>query len=306
MARGFEGITLSFSGHESFPFRYTWMPKAVRHLLDDPHVFRRDNATVLLGVGKNMVRSIRHWAVTLGVAAPTDRRGKMEVTVLGRRLFGPSGWDPSLEDLGTLWLLHWQLAHRPEKASTWYLVFNRWNHAYFTKRQLTEWLLEIARSVSGTRATVTTIRRDVDVFVRTYRPSEAPQSVPLEDTFDCPLAELNLLEEVDTGLFGLMPAYRPSIPIEVFTYATLCYWSKHAPSQRTLTFETLHLAPGSPGQVFRLSEGDIASRLERLPSSSGLEYDETAGRRVLIRRDPSVEPLEVLAEYYRQGDSDGR
>lgn len=300
-----EDVTFKFSGHESFPFRYTWMHKAVQQLREDPAIFRRDDATLRLGVGKNMVRSIRHWALALGIAAPSSRKGELEVTELGERLFGQNCWDPYLEDIGTLWLLHWQLAHRPHMSSTWFLVFNRWNQQYFMKDRLTEWLFQIAQSSPGTRATLATIKRDVDVFVRTYRPSDAPQSIPVEDTFDCPLAELNLLDEVEAGLYTLMPSYRTSLPLGIFAYSALAYWSERAPNQNTLTFESIHLAPGSPGQVFRLVENDLAEKLEKLPGWIGIHYDETAGRRVLIRRGTVAQPLQVLDWYYKREVEDG-
>ena len=51
-------IKPSFSGHETFPFRYTWLKKGVDAVRDDPSVFTSDRATITLGVGKNMVRSI--------------------------------------------------------------------------------------------------------------------------------------------------------------------------------------------------------------------------------------------------------
>jgi hypothetical protein len=48
------------SGHESFPCRYTWLPKAVRGLEGNPRLFSdEDQAMVDLGLGKNMVRSAR-------------------------------------------------------------------------------------------------------------------------------------------------------------------------------------------------------------------------------------------------------
>ena len=49
----------SFSGHETFVFRYGWLTKAVTAVTEDPGVFAREDAIVRLGVGKNMVRSIR-------------------------------------------------------------------------------------------------------------------------------------------------------------------------------------------------------------------------------------------------------
>ena len=51
----------SFSGHQTFPFRYTWLKKGVDAVAEDPTVFSSEDASVTLGVGKNMVDSIRYW-----------------------------------------------------------------------------------------------------------------------------------------------------------------------------------------------------------------------------------------------------
>lgn len=63
-----------FSGHETFPCRYAWLPKAAREVNREPSVFssdREDDAMVRLGVGKNMVRAIRFWAEVMDIIATT-------------------------------------------------------------------------------------------------------------------------------------------------------------------------------------------------------------------------------------------
>jgi hypothetical protein len=55
----------NFSGHETFPFRYPWLPKAVQGLGRYPDLFAREDALIHLGVGKNMVALIRYWAKVL-------------------------------------------------------------------------------------------------------------------------------------------------------------------------------------------------------------------------------------------------
>ncbi len=64
---GVGAVQHSFSGHETFPFRYPWLKKGFDAVLVDGNVFLRDNAITTLGVGKNMVRSIRHWCLASGV-----------------------------------------------------------------------------------------------------------------------------------------------------------------------------------------------------------------------------------------------
>jgi hypothetical protein len=289
-----------FSGHETFPFRYTWLPKGVTSLREDPELFTRKDALVTLGVGKNMVRSIRHWCTAAGVIERVDRKGQMKVKDLGLSLFGENGWDPFLEDPGTLWLLHWQLVSNPSPASTWHLAFTRWNADRFGRDELVDWLLGFAQRVSGARPTPSSLRRDVDAFIRTYVPAQAKRERPLEDTFDCPLVELGLLEEVERGLYRFTRGSKPTLPDGVFASALIDYWLLRAPNERTLSFESILHGPGSPGGAFKLSENSLAERLERLPEWTGLTFDDTAGMRNVLRTNAEAEfdPLEALARYY--------
>src|SRR5438552_10661957 len=114
----------SFSGHETFPFRYPWLKKGFDASRDDGGVFLRDDATTTLGVGKNMVRSIRHWCLTAGILEE-DIDG-LHPTALGEVLLADDGLDPYLEDPATLWLLHWQIAGNRFRATTWF-----WTFSYF-------------------------------------------------------------------------------------------------------------------------------------------------------------------------------
>jgi hypothetical protein len=82
-----------FSGHETFVCRYAWLPKAVLHLSDgkNANLFsNEDDAMVRLGVGKNMVRSIRFWAETAGIIEPLGDHKEYAVTRFGQELLGHS------------------------------------------------------------------------------------------------------------------------------------------------------------------------------------------------------------------------
>lgn len=287
----------NFSGHETFPVRYTWLPKAVQHLSKDKNLFTKDDAMIRLGVGKNMVASIRYWAGAFGLV--DRKRGVEEPTDLGNKLLGSGGWDPYLEDPGTLWLLHWQLASRPEKTSTWFLVFSLWGRETFTRDELTAWLLEFVRPLKHVRATPGSMKRDVEVFVRTYTPSSQRVGKFAEDSFDSPLVELGLMQEVGRDAYRFVRGPQPTLPDAILTYALLDFWRENAQRQQTLGFETLLHGRGSPGAVFRLTENALAERLEHLPASSGLHFDDTAGMRQLLRLSPALaEPLALLGAYY--------
>src|SRR4051794_23239788 len=91
--------------------RYAWLKKAVDAAAVTPSLFASDDAMAVLGVGKNMVRSIRFWALATSVLeeVPKTRGVELRPTQFGKSLFGEQGFDPFLEDAASLWLLHWRI-----------------------------------------------------------------------------------------------------------------------------------------------------------------------------------------------------
>jgi hypothetical protein len=324
----------SFAGHETFTLRYGWLKKAVDAVHEDPLVFTREDALVRLGVGKNMVRSIRHWGVATGILEEdtnyTNNRGRsIRPSPLGKLLFSRRGLDPYLEDPATLWLLHWQLASTPEGPTTWYWAFNHFPESEFSKDKLLVGLQSLAEQAewdakkgSGVfdaqhppgrsgqrlptpfsrwkRVASNSLRRDVDCFIRTYVPSRATRTLVLEETLDCPLAELGLIQEIDAGrLYAFVRDEHLSLSAGIFAFALLRYWETGASQRQTLSFDEVAYRPGSPGRVFKLSENALTEYLESIEqfTERAITYDVTAGLRQLYRR-KAVDPLEVLCEQY--------
>lgn len=54
-----------FAGHQTFHPRFGWIKKAFDGVQRDQHIFSREDATVLLGVGKNMIEAIKFWGLAL-------------------------------------------------------------------------------------------------------------------------------------------------------------------------------------------------------------------------------------------------
>lgn len=292
---------LVFSGHQSFPLRYSWLPKAVHELEKDGRLFAREDALVRLGVGKNMVAAILFWSSALELITPTVQGHALNP--LAQRLLQADGWDPYLETTASLWILQWLLTRRSDRASTWHFAFTRWNRAVFTRDELVAWLLMIVRQNGTSRASRGSLQRDADVFLRTYVPSHERGKRPVEDSFDCPLSELGLIAEIDRGLYAFSRGNQPTLPREVVAYAVLDYWHLHADTQETLSFERLLHGPGAPGGAFQLSEPALVALLEKLPTDSGLRYDESAGMRRVVRELSNCrqDPLDTLAPAFRVG-----
>lgn len=65
-------LVTKFAGHDTFPVRYGWPKMAGDGVEEDPELSTRDNAIISLGVGNNMVRSIRRrWPTAFWKTTPT-------------------------------------------------------------------------------------------------------------------------------------------------------------------------------------------------------------------------------------------
>ncbi len=300
---------LQFSGHETFPLRYGWLKKVFdavrireRQDLDTQSVFNTDEAIGTFGVGKNMVAAMRHWALAAGIVEPvTPRSGSLRTTPLGQVLLDDAGWDPWLEDPDSLWLLHWQFAATPAKTSTWYWVFNYFPHTHFDRQLIRENLRQLCDAQGMKKVAHSTLRRDVECFIRTY--VTKPEVASPEEALECPLTELVLLvAHGRTESFQLIRGARPALSPHMFAYAVAQFWQCRYPRTRTMSFEALMHEPGAPGRVFQLHEEalmDLVMELEQV-STGVLTWSETAGLRQLICHvEPDqLKPLSLMASKY--------
>lgn len=294
----------SFSGHETFPFRYPWLKKGFDAALKDGNVFLRDNAITTLGVGKNMVRSIRHWCLTAGVLTESrDGGATLRPTALGSLLLADGGLDPYLEDPATLWLLHWQIASNRNRATTWFWTFSHFHEPEFTREALSSALYKWTQTLSGKQVAESSLKRDVEVFLRTYVPSRQNRRDIAEDSLDCPLVELGLvIQPDDRSTYQFRRGAQRGLPDGIFLYAVLCFWDGFSPTAETLALHDIARCPGSPGRLFKIDESSLVERLERIEKQTEgrFSYVETAGLRQLYRR-KKLDPSKVLAEAYAIG-----
>lgn len=289
----------SFSGHESFPLRFAWLKKGYDHLRADPQFFSDPDAMVELGVGKNMVRSIRHWglACRMWQEVPATRGRSLEPTDIGDALLADGGWDPYLEDPGTLWWLHWSLARNPERATTWTWTFAvRGGISRLTRDALVAELDTLQRELPGRTSPRSSLKRDVDVLARSYI-RDGGHRRSYEDALDAPLAELGLIRAGhERGSLELLAGDWPSLPLGVFeaTLAEDCA----ARGLRAIPLNTLLYGPGAPGRVLRLTETALVQRLVELRARGWL-FDDTAGLHQLMVPTTAPTPFEALAAHYR-------
>lgn len=292
-----------FTGHETFPLRYGWLKKAFDAVKktqgkENKFVFGEE-AIAQFGVGKNMVDAMRHWAKVTSII--TENSIGYEVTPFGSSIFGKKGADPYLENHTSLWLLHLALAGTPDKT-TWYWVFNHFSAQSFERHHLVEALLKLAKEKEWSRVASTTVKRDVECFLRTYAPKSSSGRGAIEGNLESPLVELSLIKSIGKkDGYQLVRGQKPTLPDAVFLKALCEFWDRYA-SSNTLSFEVIQHEPGSPGRIFLLDEFDLVGRLHHLEelTSGALRWSETAGlRQVMRERDvkPSTIDKLIRASY---------
>ncbi len=299
-----------FSGHETFPIRYGWLKKvrdAIALRADDPlnrNVFVADEAIASFGVGKNMVASMRYWALATHVIEEKSKgnsKGPYAVTPLGQALFSDEGWDPYLEEPASLWWLHWQIAANPRPTTTIYFVFNHLNTTTFYREQLTAEIRKYCVEIEYRDLADFTLKRDTDCFVRTYISRGGDSE---EEALESQMSELGLLQPIGKrDGFLLSRGPKPSLPNEVFLYG-LVQFAIGRPNSSSLNVETLAHDPGSPGRVFLLDEESLLERLAAIEELSGgqVTWSETAGlRQIFFKVDPkTINMKALLAGAYRK------
>jgi hypothetical protein len=153
---------ISFSGHEKFHCRQFWLKKGCDFLQAD-RKFSDDDAVVALGVGKNMVNSIRYWLKAFNLVDENEQPNQF-----AQMLLSEHGADRYLEDAGTLWLLHYRLV-TSAYATLYSVFFNEFRKARieFTKDHVLNFLLRKCDEW-GSSVSENSLNADIDVFVKTY------------------------------------------------------------------------------------------------------------------------------------------
>ena len=292
-----------FARHETFQPRYGWVKKAVDAAAHDASAFNRDSAVVELGVGKNMVRSMRHWGVSFkvlsNVKGEETRSADCGITAFGEVLFGERGWDAYSEQLGTLWLLHWMLLAPLCRVPVWWLAFSEFPGVEFTEEQLQQFVTDRTRGWADPHPS--SIKKDVSCMLRMY--SLGHMRASYEELVDCPFRELELVRpsSVSPGSFRFLIGDKPTLPPSVAAFACLDFLARVESGAKTVAVSRLAIEPGAPGRVFRLSEGALLALLEQAATiHEDVEVTHVAGiPQFAFAGEPAYVATELLRDHYR-------
>jgi len=259
----------TFANHQTFHPRFGWIKKGFDAATEDPDVFNRADAPVILGVGKNMVEAIRFWCIATGVLQrqPNPDRPRMSIAVptqLGQALLADGGLDPFMEDATTLWILHWRALSAPTLLPVWWSAFNDFTALEFTEAELLHFCIDEVANTTWSQPNPSSIRKDVDCLLRMYTSRDTRGRQTLDELLDSPFRELGIISPSPSGTdaYRFVRGAKPSLTPVAVTYACLDYMAMTEPGARTASLTRLTADPGSPGRILKLTEDVVLTALE--------------------------------------------
>ena len=190
-------MAMRFRAHDTFFIRKGWLSKGMERIVAKPDLFvdKNENPMDILGIGTNMVKALRYWLQAVGLTEePTTGRRVQNLTEFGQSVYEN---DRYIEELGTLYLLQYQLAKRKTDATSWYFFFNEFNMSEFTKEEFVQEIQNyVAMSDGDTTVAIRSLNDDFTCIVNTYLPRYKTNSEKIspENNIDCPFGELGLID----------------------------------------------------------------------------------------------------------------
>jgi hypothetical protein len=278
----------SFSGHESFPCKSLWLKKGYDFVIEG-NDFNNPEAVIGLGVGKNMVASIRFWLKAFGVTENDN------ITWLGDYLFNDTnGKDKYLEDIATLWLLHFNLVFS-ETATLYNLFFCgvQRERTHFEREQVLTYVkLKMVEAGKITQFNANTVKKDIGVLLQNYCLPRKSQS---NEDFSSLLIDLDLIRQSSEGKgYYINVDGKRGVTREIFLYGLLKL--KEQEGDNTIAFDTIQ---ENVGLVFCMQDFETIEMLKQLANeySQYFAYSDVAGiKQVQFTKD--LDPRHVLDNYY--------
>ena len=263
-------------------YKEGWLSKGMEHVVakEDLFVDKNENPMDVLGIGSNMVKALRYWLQAVGVTQEATKGKRVQsLTALGREIFNN---DKFIEELGTLYLLQYQLAKQSEEATAWYYFFNEFTMSEFTREEFVQGLQNYIRmSDDASTVAIRSLNDDFTCIVNTYLPryKSNPSKVSPENNIDCPFGELGLIDIANKK----QKSYKKAIPAAKSFSPWVIYAviMDQANGRREISLNELLTKPKNIGKVYNFDAITMLDVLHEVENAGLIKIIRTAGLDVI-------------------------
>ncbi len=290
---------MQFGGHQSFHLRDQWLYKGTYWTNKSPQILLNTNnykiaekAIQKLGVGKNMVDSIRYWLKATKLIV-INKNG-IELTGTAKTILAK---DPYFEQDGTLFLIHYLLVTNKEFATTWYWFFNHFSAREFDKEALKNAFAAYISIKTNKKIKSATLEKDLNCLLRMYQVVEYTGRKTPETETPSPFAKYGWIKKRGES-FIRNKLNVSDFNINVFAYMFYVFWKNDLSQPEAVKLEDITFKENSPGRIFLFSEEEMNELVENCSKKTKyLNYSRTGG--YLILRPDKEQLKKALTNYYR-------
>ena len=275
-------MTMKFRAHDTFFIRKGWLSKGMKYVHNKPDVFvaKDENPMDVLGIGANMVKALRYWLQAVGLTEePNSGKRVQTFTPLGQSVFTN---DRYIEELGTLYLIHYRLSSNKSDATAWYYFFNEFTMSEFSRDDFVDFLQRrIRMEDSDATVAIRSLNDDFSCIINTYLPryKTSPNRVAPESNIDCPLGELGLIDILSKE----KKTYRKAIPVAstISPWVALAIIVDQAGESKEISLNELLTAPCNIGKTLNLDAISMLDVLYQIERIGKIKINRTAGLDVI-------------------------
>ena len=291
-------MAVKFRAHDTFFIRKGWLSKGMEQIVCKPDLFvdKEENPMDILGIGANMVKALRYWLQAVRLTQePKSGRRNQSLTKFGKLVYDN---DRYIEELGTLYLLQYQLASQKLEATAWYFFFNEFNMSEFTKEEFVQ-RIQSYLLISDEDNTVAerSLNDDFACIINTYLPryKTNPSKMSPENNIDCPFGELGLIDIVNKK----KKTFKKSIPAakSFNPWVILSVIIDQAKGSEEITLNELLTSPYNIGKIYNLDAITMLDILHDIETIGMLKIIRTAGLDV-IHISEKITFTECIEKYY--------
>lgn len=251
--------------HESFSIREGWLAKGIRIIKEDSKAFSSADATDILGIGTNMVKSLKYWMSATCLIEENNR--SITLSKFGELI---DKYDPYLEDNFSWWLIHLKMILNIEDSYIYNLFFNKCTMRVFSKRDIFEQISQILNN-NKLEYSENILQDEVNMIIKTYSIDEKIDNP--ENNFICPLSELNLIKKVDINAYErVKPDFRNLNYLIVYYLMIILSEDKDY-----LSIDDLIKLDNSPAKLLNLDKNLINEYLDEMKKQGLIVINRTAG-----------------------------
>lgn len=280
------GNKVKLKGHESFSIREGWLTKGLFEVDKDSALFSKKDLTDVLGIGTNMVKSLKYWLMTSNLIEES-KKNEYTLSELGKLLLK---YDPYLEDVFSLFFIHLNIVQNVDKAYIWNLFFNKCNLKHFSKKELLE-QIEYVLENENLEYNENTLVDEIAVLIKTYVIDEKNDTP--ENNFTCPLSDLKLLRK------NFKDNYSKEKPTLNSLSELIVFYLIESRYKESVNIDDLLKDDNSVGKLLNIDKTLLNEYLDILKRKEYITINRTAGlNMVYINKEISLE--DIFKIYFRK------